>query len=355
MLEYEFVQIAIGKRNCFSVSPTSAEWDGLYAFAKRQTLIGVLFSAIERLPDGQRPYLDLLMEWLGQTEHLKERNSLLDKRVAEITQLFERKGMRSCVLKGQANARLYPVPERRTPGDIDLWVEGDRKEIAKYVMGCQETYLRMQFHHIDFHVFGDVEVEVHFRPMVLFNYWKNERLQEIFRQYSDSCFKNWMPDDKHFRILTFHPDILMQLAHMYRHVFDGGVGFRQVMDYYYLLTKSGLSGSTVLLNDLRRTGLYQFAGALSYVLKTVFLADDSILLVKPDERRGAFLLKEINEGGNFGHGKIKRTHKAKSKLHNFLYGSLRNIRLLKYYPSDCAWNVIYRISQYVWRVHNGWK
>lgn len=51
----------------------------------------------------------------------------------------------------------------------------DRKLVAKYVIDREDDYIRMQYHHIDYHIFPDVEV--YFCPIVLFNYRKNERLQ----------------------------------------------------------------------------------------------------------------------------------------------------------------------------------
>ena len=42
----------------------------------------------------------------------------------------------------------------------------------------EDDYIRMQYHHIDYHIFPDVEV--YFCLIVLFNYRKNERLQNKF-------------------------------------------------------------------------------------------------------------------------------------------------------------------------------
>ena len=93
---------------------------------------------------------------------------------------------RSCILKGQANACYYPQPQLRTSGNIDIWVSPiaskglfeDRKLVAKYVIDREDDYIRMQYHHIDYHIFPDVEV--YFCLIVLFNYRKNERLQNKF-------------------------------------------------------------------------------------------------------------------------------------------------------------------------------
>ena len=46
---FEFLQVAVGNRELLSVSATDADWHRLFEFCKRQALIGVRFSAVEKL------------------------------------------------------------------------------------------------------------------------------------------------------------------------------------------------------------------------------------------------------------------------------------------------------------------
>ena len=48
-LFFEFLQVAVGNRKSLSVSVTDAGWNRLFDFCKRQALIGVGFSAVEKL------------------------------------------------------------------------------------------------------------------------------------------------------------------------------------------------------------------------------------------------------------------------------------------------------------------
>ena len=48
-LFFEFLQVAVGNRKSLSVSVTDADWHRLFEFCKRQALIGVRFSAVEKL------------------------------------------------------------------------------------------------------------------------------------------------------------------------------------------------------------------------------------------------------------------------------------------------------------------
>lgn len=363
----ELLQVSVGNREELSHVLTNQEWTDIYKIAESQGLIGILFGGIEHLPKEQLPFVDLLMDWLGQTEYLKTQNEVVDNRCKEITQMLAQDGYVSCVLKGQANASYYPKPELRSPGDIDIWVgpvdsvslEDDRRNVAEYVIAREDDYVRMQYHHIDYHVFPDVEVEVHFCPMVLFNKEKNNILQKKFRGEKDFCFQNW--NEAHtFCTLTNMPNVLMQLVHMYRHVFDGGLGLKQILDFYYLVVeidkKQGGLLKCQLQKDIEDIGLTDFCSGVCWVIKELMLndKDDSLLLLKPNKRHGQLLMKELEKWSERNDETI-RTEGKKSKLQNFLGSISTNSRLWRYYPSDCIWNIIYRLSQYRWRKKNGWK
>lgn len=74
------------------------------------------------------------------------------------------------MLKGQGNALLYPNGSHRTPGDIDIWVEGGDKKVISFVRSILPNG-KACYHHIDFPPYNGVEVEVHYRPSFLFRVW----------------------------------------------------------------------------------------------------------------------------------------------------------------------------------------
>ena len=45
---FEFLQVAVGNRKSLSVSVTDADWHRLFEFCKKQALIGVGFTAVEK-------------------------------------------------------------------------------------------------------------------------------------------------------------------------------------------------------------------------------------------------------------------------------------------------------------------
>ena len=113
--------------------------------AIKQSLIGVILEGAQRLSESeanQKPPLPLLYEWIGHVERIRLHNRQMDQKSAMLTRIFNDRGYKSCVLKGQGATRLYPQPELRQSGDIDIWVEGGRDEIVKRLKSCCERCSR---------------------------------------------------------------------------------------------------------------------------------------------------------------------------------------------------------------------
>lgn len=73
---------------------------------------------------------------------------------------------------------MYPKPELRTPGDIDIWVEGNIKDIIELVVKVVfKAYFT--FHHIQLPIFKDVSVEVHYKPTYLVSWSANKKSYRI--------------------------------------------------------------------------------------------------------------------------------------------------------------------------------
>ena len=123
-LFFEFLQVAVGNRKSLSVSVTDADWHRLFEFCKRQALIGVGFTAVEKLHAmGVVCPAGLIMQWMALALQIEKRNVLLNNQCSQLARKYEHDGLETCILKGQGNCLNYPegLRNRRQCGDIDLW------------------------------------------------------------------------------------------------------------------------------------------------------------------------------------------------------------------------------------------
>ena len=355
---FDFLQFCIGSVAEIHASVKDADWKVLYAIAKKQALIGVLFHGIKQLPKGLAPDEDLLMKWMGQSQRIRQQNIRLFMDSAKVCKNFKQEGFRCCILKGQGNALLYPDSYMRTPGDIDIYLSGGRKHIMQYVNKVCANQV-MRYHHVDFPVMK-TPIEVHFTPSYMFFPLHNHRMQKWFGEVMDLQCSNVvaLPDGYgEITVPTVSFNVIYILSHLYRHVFTEGIGLRQLLDYYFVLLNTNFSNDTnktVLQCELKNLGLWKFAGAVMYVQHEVFGLLEDKMIAPMDEKEGKFLLSEIMRGGNFGqYDNRLGSRENESKLHRYFRMNLRNLRFVKHYPTEALSEPLFRTWFAVWKKMHG--
>ena len=409
---FDFLRFCIGSAKEIPDSSKEADWKELYAIAQKQCLVGVLFDGIKKLPAeyvGMKK--ELLLQWMAESQMLVKANVRLNDAAIQVSEWFRKKGFRTCILKGQGNALMYPNPYSRTPGDIDIWVEGGDKRVISFVRSIS-PHEKACYHHIEFPSYKGVEVEVHYRPSFLLCFWHNRKLQKYYERVKEEQFSHrvMLGEQGEIAIPTVEFNLIFQLTHIYAHLMNEGIGLRQLLDYYYVLCDfykvyqnfskthpSSLTlkgGSTafpkplspqgtgdvtapprrseplrskvggpskvspncagwdrlgVLQKELKELGLWKFAGGIMYIMQEVFGMPASRLIVPPNEKYGKFVLNEVLEAGNFGRHDA-RNRFGRSQLGHNLQRVYRDIRLVRYFSAEALCEPLFRIWHFFWRL-----
>ncbi len=353
ILFFKLIRIALNTDCNFPDDITREQWEDIYEISKKQTLAGITFIALEKLPEAKRPPKDILIKWYLYSERLKNENKKQNKYAHKITELFLKDGFKSAILKGQGIALLYPQPLYRHPGDIDIWLDGTREKVIKYIDTISPNSEPV-YHHVDFPILRDIDVEIHFTPSWMNNYFVNRKLQKFFKENAEPAFNNSVrfEDDCYINVPTLSFNRVFILLHIYRHLFAEGIGLRQILDYYMVLT-AGFTPKEKeeTITALKEFNLYGFARATMYVLQKVFKMPEKFLIAPPDKRQGEFLINEIMLSGNFGafDNRISKKLYSNNPFVRFIYKTKRNIRFLKYHPLEIMYAPFFRIWHYFWR------
>ena len=369
-LFYELIQVALGNRTALSRTPSEAEWYDLYNMCQKQSVVGVAFDALECLNEQrQKPPLDLLYQWIGDAEQIKQQNLRVNRRCVEVTRMFTEAGFKACILKGQGNAMMYPNPLARTSGDIDVWlmtqgagfrVEETRQKIDEFVHS-RFPEIKGGRMHIEFPVFDDVAVEVHYIPRYMYAPKHDRLLQDFFREKAEEQFRNQVSLEGvagTCAVPTVEFNLVQQLSHMMSHVMGEGIGLRQFIDYYYVLktygggianarnfTKSNSKSDKI--TDFRELfcemGLLKFAQGVMWIEKELLGLEEKYLIVEPSEKIGRAIQQTIEEGGNFGHHCSLNTFRHQSLIGRAIGGAKQSLRAMRYFPTEAAWKVIRKI------------
>jgi len=314
-------------------------WECLYCIAAEQSVLGIAYAGAARLPKDAQPPMELAFQWASEAETVRGHNRMLNAEAARLTQFFAAAGRKTAVLKGPANAMLYPDPLSRQCGDIDLWVEGGRKSVLallkeKNLIENENSLLRLYAvpHQVDM-VPGPegIHVEVHMDPSSgNLNPFTNRRMMRyLVGEVSRAAMASGG-----FCVPSMKFALVMQLSHIQRHFLLEGIGLRQIVDYYVLLRNSTEADRAEVAARLRAFGLSHMAGALMWVLGEKLGLERGRMLCKPDAYRGRWLLSRVFAGGNFGlyateeRGLVRRWFARRWRL----------LRCLPFAPAEVFWS-----------------
>ena len=345
-LFFELLRVSVGKQDSLSRVPNEEEWKQLADIAYKQFMMGVCFASIQRLSEkGVSPPRDLLLQWATFSEQTKGRNIEKNTECLKLQNKLRQHGMRSCILKGQGNAMMYgklapQLEYTRHSGDIDVWAEGGFERVVKFVLKYQPTK-KITNRHIEFNVFDDTEVEMHFKPDRLINRIKDRKLQRWLKQEEERQMTHRVDFEGDSLIVpTTDFNMVFLLLHIYRHFFSNAIGLRQITDYFVLLQTNELNEEekSRVRQLIHSFGLERFASALMWVLGHIFHLEKERMLWAPNESTGRFLLDEVMLMGNFGRtdDRFVRSKEAPHLVRYWQYCKGK-MRFLWHFPAETFW------------------
>ncbi|MBR5907057.1 MAG: nucleotidyltransferase family protein [Bacteroidales bacterium] len=357
MLFFELLQITLGNRESLSAVPSAKEWADIYKESQRQAITGILLHGIDKLPLEQRPPQTLLLQWIGVGQIIEQRNKLMDLRCGELLEKLTEQEVRGSILKGQGIAQLYDneLRQLRQNGDIDVYVDCGLEKSLAFAKAIGQQDIDWDYKHLHLNVWEDTEVEMHYRVEVLLNLRKNRKLQKWFYEHQEAIRgSRFKFQGGEIATPTVEFNVFYILLHIYRHFLYEGVGLRQIVDYYMVLCK--VHNSQLMAQEyveaVREFGMEKFAKGLMWVMKEALGMPDKWMLWEPDHKECEYILKQVMNGGNFGHHD-KRLNHGNGKLSSVKNILTHNIHLLTHYPSDTLWVPVWIVWHKLWKIRTG--
>lgn len=375
-LFFELIRVAIGNQECLSRTPSAAEWQMLYDIPKKQSLVGICFAGVQRLQkQEQTPPEMLYLQWIGMAAKIQQRNELVNRQCVEVQKKIEGDGFRTYIMKGQGNAALYTenLSMLRQSGDIDIYLEGGLDKVLAYARTFGEV-TKVNELEMSVPVYKDTEVEFHYRPFIMRNPFKNRKLQQFFKDQMDRKFSNSQTCGEHSRTIidsnkylsievpSLEFNLIHLMVHIYHHLFTEGIGFRQLMDYYFLTKKAFVDNgnhvereclSECLKKEVHELGMDRFASALMWVLREVFGMSMINVPWVPSEKDGRVLLDEVMLSGNFGKQDERMEGLYDSKWNTFWMVNMKTFRFWRFDHWAWFWSPVWRVYHFIWKRING--
>ncbi len=337
----DLIQILLGHKSQFCCQILAKEWNHLYNESIRQTVAGICFEGVQKLPKEQCPPQKLLFQWLALTEQIKHQNNSVNMVLTELAQLLNEQQIKYAVVKGQIVGSYYPNPCLRQAGDIDFLVDEDDFERTKQLLE-KEWHIAFHetegHHHIEFEYKG-IPLEQHRKLIKLYDKRKEDYWDALVKQSYDKQLINGV------EVATLSPTIhsIYIFLHLYHHLLELGVGLRQFVDWTMILhTCQQKIEHEAIKQHLKVLGMeraYRACGAI-LVDKLGLPAEEFTYQLNDSDRKYAErILNVVEYRGNMGHYNLKGG--SHGMWHNIEATCIKVAHFMKFMPLapafSCGW------------------
>lgn len=323
--------------------PTESEWKNIYRISNEQTVTGIMLDAISKLPETHRPHKQLLMQWIVAQKIIERNNILMNKEVTTIFDELNKENISTYLMKGQGIAQLYPKPEHRICGDIDLYFKECDFEDAKNfftVNGCNIED-EPNASHAETHYKGIV-IELHRRSATFFT----KRLQKKYNKITNEAIirhkETVKIDEKEITVLPPMTNALQLLSHMLRHILMSGLGLRQVCDWVLFVYKyQSKIDKDLFIAHIKELQLFTIYKAMTAIaMSHLGLPKEYAVceITAKDRLIAEKIMAHIMQYGNFGHYKENNSPKTKWEYFKSYISIVRNSFHFTSLSRSEAWN-----------------
>lgn len=329
-----------------SLFPLSdAGWLNVYRESVRQTVTGLVYRGVCRLPDRFLPPRKLLFKWVACVDDIERQNARMNLVIRELYDQFASSGLKVVLQKGQGVAMFYDSPMLRECGDIDFYFP-DRSDYDK-------TFQMLRKHQVALQRAADesfnynwkgIRVEHHTR---LFDLCRPSSRKWLKRMESEYGYvkENGVCDAGGIDVPSPVLNLILLNAHILKHVLGHGIGLRQLCDMarasYSLHDK--VDGN--LIREIYgRLGISRWSRLLyAFLVNDLGLPGDVSPYEVVDYKRDT-LRRIILRGGNFGlHSGGRHADGRQGKWirkYYTLVSHLRNMGFaMRYAPEEMFWTV----------------
>ena len=291
------------------------EWGDLVLCAKEQTVTGLLYLALGKLPKDVGPSDAIILSLLAEVNRIVLRNRRMWAVEDRICSEFSSSGLNPLSMKGRTCAMRYPSPELRAAGDIDLYFAPAEFDAAVDYVRRSGADVRLTADGSATYCIDGVDIDLHSRYFDLFS--KEALLPPV-------------PSPE--------AEVLMLSAHILKHAVGPGVGLRQICDFALAL-RSCPSVREKLESLFEKLGLGKWHRLLlSFITEYI---DPSAGVYSADPRP---LYRIVSHGGNFGHYAPSRINNA--ARHPLLSKADTFTRMILRLPFSLKFAPLYTLSRF---------
>lgn len=217
---YAFLRAAICDRIPEIEVYAGMDWDALRKLSAEQGVLSWVWDGICMLPDEQRPPRFSRISWDLSAQQVWARYQGQKNVLKELVEICQVHGMRLMLLKGIGLSHLYPKPQSRPSGDIDIYLFEDFEKGNKVFSLDESTDTGL---HTEF-IYKGVHVENH--EMLVY---PNTSTKELVGRYLTERACHAVTSSDGYWVLESKDNLVYLMMHALNHVnFSYNVSFLNI-------------------------------------------------------------------------------------------------------------------------------
>ena len=235
---FQLLRAALGGETEISL-PNDVDWNEVIDISFDQGVAAIAVDGLQKLYEAN-PGLeleidseeleDLKYEWFGEVMSSEDDYQKYESVIESLANILFSHNQKLLLLKGYALSQVYPIPEHRSLGDIDIY-QGQEGDGAFRAAGIN---VRAEYHKHSSFTVDDVTVENHLKFLDDIKHRSNRKFEQILQQLNDS--KEYPKEELtvgNQKILLPNPtfNALFLLRHAGEHFAAHEICLRQILDF----------------------------------------------------------------------------------------------------------------------------
>lgn len=241
-----------------------ADWDSLMDVATCEGVLAWVYDGICMLPKEQQPSRQQRINWALSAQEIWDRYEKQKEVLYKMVDVCTENKMRLLLLKGIGISELYPKPQSRPSGDLDVFFFDDY-ELANTIFAkgqYKESPLHSTFY------FKGVEVENH-KQLV----YPNTKIKALVSEYLNKHISESHCEKEGWYGLSPMPNLIYLLMHSINHInysSDTILPIRNIIDFGLFIDKNkdNIPYGT-LIDTLDRLGLTKAFSLLLCLIENI--------------------------------------------------------------------------------------
>lgn len=233
------------------------------------------------------PIMQYLLQCSCKALQISERQVRMTKRISTA---FEENGLDYMLLKGCKMKSLYPKPELRMMGDVDILVRMEQYDRVRCVMeslGLREGDVTDH----ELHWEGrNLMVELHSKLIPSYN-------KDFYAYFGDGWTLAQKGQGSRY-YMTAEDEMVFLFTHFAKHYRDGGIGCRYVLDLWVFLRANPELNDEKVRQELKKMQLLEFYDNIRRLID-VWFAD------APSDEKTDYITDFIFNSGSWGTSESK--------------------------------------------------